>query len=393
MSSTAPPSTHRLDHLDAVRGLAAIAVVCTHYTSAYGVPYTPWLLMSTPLRAWFDGLSAVSLFFVLSGLVLSIRHFRDTPHPRLVGFDYVGFLIGRACRIGLPYWAVLALSAGLWHLSAVNIHGGPPVTPWTSNLWRDAPTVAGVIRQANLLSLATHFSLVPQAWTLAIEVILSALVPVAVLVAARGTGWLLGATAVACLMGGLNEYALHFAVGVALAKHYRAAVAWLEPRSAARAGLAVAGWVAYTWRDLAVSRGGLHLGHVDDYASGLGAAILLMTGSASPGLRRWLAQGITHRIGRASYSLYLSHFLVLLCLSPRLMAFLTRHLHVWVATWGVGLVVTIATSVALAEVVYWTVEVPSMAIGKRAATAVASLWARPPERTVRLATRRPHATS
>jgi peptidoglycan/LPS O-acetylase OafA/YrhL len=75
------------------------------------------------------------------------------------------------------------------------------------------------------------------------------------------------------------------------------------------------------------------------------------------------------------------------------MAFLTRHLHVWVATWGVGLVVTIATSVALAEVVYWTVEVPSMAIGKRAATAVASLWARPPERTVRLATRRPHATS
>ncbi len=54
--------------------------------------------------------------------------------------------------------------------------------------------VAGLVRQANLSNLDAGYELVPQAWTLAIEVVLSALVPAAVLVAAGGTGWLLGAT-------------------------------------------------------------------------------------------------------------------------------------------------------------------------------------------------------
>ncbi len=130
----------------------------------------------------------MSLFFVLSGLVLSIRHFRETPQPRLAGFDYLGFLVGRVCRIGLPYWAVLVASAALWHWSGIHAAGGPPVTKWSADLWQHRPTVGGVARQANLSNLDAGYELVPQAWTLAIEVVLSALVPAAVLVAAGGTG-------------------------------------------------------------------------------------------------------------------------------------------------------------------------------------------------------------
>ncbi len=41
MRLTPPAPSHRLDHLDAIRGLAALAVVCCHYNSAYGLPYAP----------------------------------------------------------------------------------------------------------------------------------------------------------------------------------------------------------------------------------------------------------------------------------------------------------------------------------------------------------------
>ncbi len=374
MRLTPAAPSNRLDHLDAIRGLAALAVVCCHYNSAYGLPYNPRLLTSTPLRAWWDGAAAVSLFFVLSGLVLSIRHFRETTQPRLAGFDYLGFLVGRVCRIGLPYWAVLVASAALWHWSGIHAAGGPPVTKWSADLWQHRPTVGGVVHQANLSNLDAGYELVPQAWTLAIEVVLSALVPAAVLVAAGGTAWLLGATLVACLFGGLNAYALHFAVGVAIAKHYRPLMAWLEPRAAARAGLAAVGWVAYTWADLFMNHHGLHGGNADKLVPGLGAAAVLVACSATLSLRAWLSRGVAHHVGRTSYSLYLSHFLVLLCVTPRLMAFaLAHHRWPWVATWAAGLAATIGLALVLAELVYRVAEVPSIALGRRATAAVSTI--------------------
>ncbi|WP_158516204.1 acyltransferase family protein [Bosea vaviloviae] len=69
--------TQRLDHLDGLRGVAAVAVVIFHLMSAL----TPWLvpeqqpgahwLAYTPLAVAWNGTFAVSVFFVLSGFVLT----------------------------------------------------------------------------------------------------------------------------------------------------------------------------------------------------------------------------------------------------------------------------------------------------------------------------------
>ena len=69
--------SHRLDHLDGLRGVAAVAVVIFHLMSAL----MPWLvaeqqpgahwLAYTPFAVLWNGTFAVSVFFVLSGFVVT----------------------------------------------------------------------------------------------------------------------------------------------------------------------------------------------------------------------------------------------------------------------------------------------------------------------------------
>ena len=58
-----------------------------------------------------DGQAAVSLFFVLSGFVLSLRFFREAQEPDLRNFRFMPYLWARICRLWLPYLAVFAVAA------------------------------------------------------------------------------------------------------------------------------------------------------------------------------------------------------------------------------------------------------------------------------------------
>lgn len=81
---------HKYKNLDGLRGLAALVVVMWHYTlgflpslsgnkAARHVAHES-LFATTPLHILFAGSSAVTLFFVLSGFVLSVKFFgsKDT---------------------------------------------------------------------------------------------------------------------------------------------------------------------------------------------------------------------------------------------------------------------------------------------------------------------------
>src|SRR4051794_39802460 len=92
-----------ISFLDSVRGIAALSVVANHYVLAYGMPKWQWVLSRTPLSIWWDGPAAVSMFFVLSGLVLSIKHFHATKNPSLHAFSIGGYCLARVCRIWVPF--------------------------------------------------------------------------------------------------------------------------------------------------------------------------------------------------------------------------------------------------------------------------------------------------
>ncbi len=111
---TASPKTERIHALDGLRGVACVAVLLLHVATMLelwgeGGPYP--LIPGTP---------AVVVFFVLSGVVLSIAPLARLREGR--SYDWLGYYPRRVVRLGLPLAAAVALGvvAGLvsWTLGS-----------------------------------------------------------------------------------------------------------------------------------------------------------------------------------------------------------------------------------------------------------------------------------
>ncbi|MEA2356084.1 MAG: hypothetical protein QOD61_2213 [Solirubrobacteraceae bacterium] len=128
------PSSGRVQALDGVRGLAALSVMAFHWmllTPAFPPgPTTGGLtqglnwLAATPLRAFLAGPEMVLLFFVLSGLVLSLPFVDGRPN------EVRAFLAARAFRIYPVAW--LAAGVGLAVTLLPTSSGSRRVPLWLS---------------------------------------------------------------------------------------------------------------------------------------------------------------------------------------------------------------------------------------------------------------------
>ncbi len=114
----AKTTERRLDYIDTLRGLASLQVLLSHSMLAFflGVamasPSSGKLigyLAATPLFFVIDGASAVCIFFVLSGYVLTplFTHSRATSGV---------LILGRFLRLGIPAIAGCGLSAILFQV-------------------------------------------------------------------------------------------------------------------------------------------------------------------------------------------------------------------------------------------------------------------------------------
>ncbi len=107
----------RLTALDGLRGLAAVVVLLHHsfYTNpefpgAPGGGHAPvgspmWWISYTPLKLATAGVESVIVFFVLSGLVVTL------PVVRRRGFDWVAYFPRRVVRLMVPVVASVLLAA------------------------------------------------------------------------------------------------------------------------------------------------------------------------------------------------------------------------------------------------------------------------------------------
>ena len=209
--------------------------------------------------------------------------------------------------------------------------------------------------------MSTALCRAPQAWTLATELIISSLIPVAVLLAARGSGWLVALTLTAVLTGQLSQYGIHFALGVLIAKYYRELHAWLSARQGFGIAILLLGLLFYMWHYTVPP----FLRHEIAIVSGVGSALILVFLIGSPGVQRMLSAPWIRHIGRTSYSIYLIHFAILMRLTPRFLSSLhSASPHV---AYGSGLLFTLVLTLVGAWIFYRFVEVPSIYIGKRSA--------------------------
>ncbi len=365
---TAPAKTH-ISYLDSIRGLAALSVINEHFVIAYGLPCQNLLcqawLDAPPLNVWWNGTAAVSMFFVLSGLVLSLKYFRDSSNPNLQNLDLATFLIARIFRIWLPYCVVLAISALLYLLSVNH----PPLatqlsaTDWITQMWRGHPlSPLAMLREGFLLKLPTEVVLLPQAWTLTIELVLSMLLPVGLIVAARKTQWLVFFTLFSVLFLDVSIFLLHFLTGLLIARYYHPIIAYLSARTILRRSFLMLGFSFYassTALEDFIGDDGIWL------ASGLGAGLILLAVLGSNRLQQLLTLPILRLLGKVSYSAYLIHMAILICLTPYLLlalqTFTSNHFLLWLG--GISLTIVIVQSLSLLSFNY--LEQPSVALGKR----------------------------
>lgn len=368
-STVAAPSAEglHLDHLDSVRGLAALSVLFEHYVIAFDLPIRDpfWRAIwdYSPLHILWDGAAAVSLFFVLSGLVLSLKHFRHGGQPDLTGFDLGRYWLARCFRLGPPYFVALLVSSIGYSLTT----GAAPTipidrhSPWLDDLWHHRVEIGGMLLEANLLAMPKLIVMVPQSWTLAIELLYSFLIPIGVLLTARSSLWLLAFVYVAVKLLGASPVLLHFALGILIARHYSSVSRWLGARRWLRRGLLAIGIVCYTAGD------SFHSWLSGDWPSilaAVGSALFLIYLAGSHSARRALNSPALRFLGRVSFSFYLLHMLVLFCFMPMIWTALGTTPRADPAVWWLGLPISTALSLLIAAIGHRFVELPSIALGK-----------------------------
>ena len=94
----------RLSELDALRGVAALAVVLFHYTTRFGQLYPE--VVQTPLQVP-HGHFGVNLFFIISGFVIFMT--LDRTHTAM------DFVVSRFSRLYPAYWVSVLLTFAITH--------------------------------------------------------------------------------------------------------------------------------------------------------------------------------------------------------------------------------------------------------------------------------------
>jgi len=97
-------STARLVEIDALRGVAALAVVLFHVTTRFGELYQP---ATQPLVSFPGGQYGVNLFFIISGFVIfmTLERTRRTSD----------FVVSRFSRLFPAYWVAIAMTFAITH--------------------------------------------------------------------------------------------------------------------------------------------------------------------------------------------------------------------------------------------------------------------------------------
>jgi peptidoglycan/LPS O-acetylase OafA/YrhL len=369
--STPPRTQTRLVELDALRGLAALAVVLHHLRAIWQTDTHPssGILQSILNLVAPIGSEAVILFFVLSGFVLSLPAVNGRPQ------SYFTFVTRRVFRIYVPYLAALAVSVA----GAYWFHGIITGSAWFNRSWSE-PVNWGLVGQHVLfLGVYNTNQFNPPIWSLVHEMRISLIFPLlCALVLRFKSKWsfvvVFGITAAAILIqkppfeitlevADSVYFAAMFVLGIFLARERGRLGGWFSHRRRFTKALIC---VASLWLFLFASAQfkssfDMFSGHIvtmsyiSQWITALGAGGLIVISTNSAMCNRAFSWPPIHFLGKTSYSLYLLHFTVML--------FCVHLLYGRVPLLAI-LFLVLVLSLVVSWCSYRLIEIPSMNLGR-----------------------------
>lgn len=369
MTSPPPdlPESRRLVALDGVRGIAAIVVLLHHVTlfsperAALFLPGAAppepgswvWWFTSTPLAAVVIGGEAVFVFFLLSGLVLTL--------PALDrGFDWLAYYPRRMLRLLLPVAAAVVLAIGLALVLPQDVEAPSEIA--AGQLFLDL-NVRSALTAVELFTGTTVVN--NPLWSLRYELIFSVLLPVAVVVVlALRRWWLLGLAGTFGLLiwswiapNPVWRHLPMFLLGAFLAvalptlRAWAGRIRWSVPTHllwGLGLGIAVVALTA-RWVLWPITQGTPFVTSIPGIVSLAGAVMLLVIVLLWPPASRLLGRGPFRWLGRISFSLYIVHMPVIMAAVALLPG----------QPWWVPALVGVPCALLVAEVFTRVVEAPS----------------------------------
>lgn len=298
------PTKDKLHWLQAVRGIAALAVLFFHMTPHWEI--VPALSKFTGIMRW--GFSGVDVFFILSGFVVY-----KTAKQSMKTLGFWNFLKRRLLRIYFGYWPVLILTA----FATVFIY--------KNNL----PPIENILFSTLLLYPNIWDNWLPPAWSLTMEIYfylwialiaslpqrhqIKVIISAMLLLACWNIGWLVGDRAnvlngqqpLRYLLTGLG---LEFLTGALIAYAYIKNHNFLN-----RPFLIIPICIAFASAGIAIGMTSPYFDRVEIMRAAsfgvMGVAVLILALTLEGTCLRppsWLV-----RIGDASFSLYLLHIFLL----------------------------------------------------------------------------------
>jgi peptidoglycan/LPS O-acetylase OafA/YrhL len=343
MSANSP----RLDYLESIRGIAAVQVLVLHIFSAFFPMMVFWsreaniqtAIHYSPLFIFYNGYASVYIFFVLSGLVLTLAFARDIGRPwKLVTSRYI--------RLAIP-----ALAACLLALVVTTVLGTPNVETgkmtgsdiWLQVLWQMPHDLVFFLKDALLNSVFLgyqqtstlfmlglpislddiHTSYVSPMWTLSAEFHGSLLVLLWTFMHQKNrTAWI---TILLVSMVFLAfTYFLCFAIGHLIALRMKngriPCVHWPIAGALLLIGAAIClgaeTWTTLNFNDICTLTSGLHMPCTGSYQHTIGAMIMFIGVIHCTPLTKVLEARPLVYLGKLSFSIYLVHWPIIMGVAP-----------------------------------------------------------------------------
>jgi peptidoglycan/LPS O-acetylase OafA/YrhL len=338
--------------LDGLRGLAALSVAIFHFFCGFA-PYLeagfhpdifkplPWsnfwvtCLQYPPLSLFHNGHFAVSIFFVLSGYVLSLPFFDKKRDD----FRLKARIVGRYFRLNIPIAFAILAAFGLVMLKGFCFDQVSAITGsnWMSS-WPESASIAEVAKQVVYKGVVFGKSgLIPVLWTLRIEFLGSILLLIYLLLTSKKSQFMAVVYALVVYFVFKQEafYYLLFLAGMLLG--FRGSLGGLMPqRKLASAALVVGLLIGsythqgfYEWLPV-VSGFWVPFWDMSVFWHGIGAVLLVFSvtrGSCS----YFLQSDWAVFLGKVSYSLYLVHMILLGTVASWLFVHLPRNVPILIA--------------------------------------------------------------